>query len=100
MFNNIKFWVAAAVISLALSGCLGFNLASQISKARAAETAREDLERANTALVTAIEALAASNAAERDRMDRLNDNLATIAREPVTNGCGPSVHGAIERLRE
>lgn len=100
MFKSIRFWIAISVIALALSGCLGFSLANKINEVNDVREALQKERNDNQALVEAIAALAASNEAEQERLDQMNQNLADIAREPVTEGCGPSVHGAIERLRQ
>lgn len=94
-------WIILIGAVLALvSLWLGFSLSNtKHMYEEAARQLREEQTKSRV-LTEALVAVQESNEREQSRLDRAIRNIEAIRREPVTTGCGPSVHGAIERLRE
>lgn len=89
------------ILALLCAGALylGYRVAdlSGDLKAQAEELAEMTSQR--DGLVDAMVALGESNARISERRDRTDEILQGIRNAPVTTGCGPSVHGAVDSLR-
>lgn len=96
--NKIFLFLGAA----AMIGCiwLGYSLASKNAELRASRLEQVELRREKDALLDAIQALSVSNERANSRADRALEAITEYRREPVTETCGPVVHGAVDRLRQ
>lgn len=88
---------AACALGMFLIGAKWNDTRNDLEQARI-EISRSEGEA--EALRSAVEAVARSDARVADRLDQLNRDIQRSRNAPVTVGCGPVVHDAIERMRD
>lgn len=94
-------WLIYITIGAIMAAAIfGFWGASQLHRANEEARLLQEERDKSEALIDALVQVQLSNEREKDRLDRAIQNIERYRNAPVTTGCGPVVHDAIERLRD